>query len=70
MGTAVLSSGTVTVSNTAITASSLVFLTPQVAGGTQGVPTLGTVTAGVNFVINSSNALDSSTIAYLIMEPS
>lgn len=69
MGTAVLVVGTVTVNNTSITAASLVFLSVQVAGGTQGVLSLGTVVAGTSFVINSSSALDTSTVAYLIVEP-
>jgi hypothetical protein len=70
MGTATLSSGTVTVSNTAITSSSIVFLTIQSASGTLGSVYLGTVTAGTSFVISSTSALDASVVGYLIMEPS
>lgn len=70
MGTSVLVAGTVTVSTTAVTASSIIFLTHGVAGGTLGVPSVGTIVAGTSFVINSSSALDTSTINWLIIEPS
>lgn len=69
MGTAVLVGGAVTVSTTAVTASSRIFLTRQVVGGTQGHLSIGTVTAGTSFVINSSDGADTSTIAWLIVEP-
>jgi hypothetical protein len=68
IGTAVLVGGTVTVSNTSVTASSLILLTAQVAGGTQGQLSIGTVVAGTSFDINSSSALDTSTIGYMIVE--
>lgn len=70
LGIATLSAGTVTVANTVITASSLVFLTHQTVSGTPGVLSLGTVTAGTSFVINSSSGTDASIVAYLIVEPS
>ena len=70
MGTSVLVAGTVTVSTTAVTASSIIFLTHGVAGGTLGTLSVGTITAGTSFVINSSNAADTSTVNWLIMEPS
>ena len=68
-GQAVLVAGTVTVANTSVTASSRIFLTHAVVGGTIGIPSIGTVTAGTSFVINSSNAADTSTINYEIFEP-
>ncbi len=68
-GTATLSGGTATVSTTAISANSQVFLTDQ--GGT--ITSLGTLyvsakTAGTSFVISSSNALDASTVAWMIVD--
>jgi hypothetical protein len=68
-GTAVLVGGTVTVSTTAVTASSLIYLTTQVVGtlANLGEHYIGTITAGTSFVINSSNALDNSTVAYIII---
>jgi hypothetical protein len=69
-GVATLVAGTVTVSNTSVTANSRVYLTHQNTSGTLGVLYLGTVTAGTSFVINSSSALDTSIVAYFITEPS
>lgn len=76
IGTATLSSGTVTVSTTAVTANSQIFLTVKVVGGTGvGIPTIGTVTAGTSFVINSlipggvlTQTLDNSQISWMIVE--
>lgn len=68
IGTATLVAGTVTVSNTSVTANSLILLTVQVAGGTQGNLSIGTVVAGTSFDINSDNAADTSTVGYMIVE--
>ncbi len=68
-GTAVLVAGTVTVANTAVTANSRIFLTPQNAGGTPGFVGVSARVAGTSFTITSSNAGDTSTIAYEIFEP-
>lgn len=68
-GTAVLVAGTVTVSNTSVTANSRIFLTSQVDGGTPGFVRVSARTAGTSFTITSSNAADTSTIAYEIFEP-
>lgn len=69
IGTATLSSGTVTVSTTAVTASSKIFLTDATTGvlTNVGSPTVGTITAGVSFVINSTNVLDTSAVNWLII---
>lgn len=69
VGTATLVGGTVTVSTTAVTASSKIFLTDATTGVLTniGTPTVGTVTAGTSFVINSSNVLDTSNINWLII---
>lgn len=69
MGQAVLVGGTVTVSNSSVTASTRIFLSRQVAGGTLGHLSVGTVTASTSFVINSSSATDTSTINWLLIEP-
>lgn len=67
VGSSVLVGGTVTVSNTSVTANSKIFLTAGVAGGTQGILSVGTITAGTSFVINSTSELDTSTINWLII---
>lgn len=69
LGTATLASGTVTVSTTAVTASSKIFLTDATTGALTNVGsvTVGTITAGTSFVINSTNVLDASTVNWLII---
>lgn len=69
VGTATLVGGTVTVSTTAVTASSKIFLTDVTTGSLTniGTPTVGTITAGTSFVINSSNVLDTSNINWFII---
>lgn len=68
-GQATLASGTVTI-NTACTppTSEGIFLQDATTGSlvNVGTPTVGTVTSGVSFVINSSNALDSSNVNWVI----
>lgn len=69
VGTATLSGGTVTVSTTAVTASSKIFLTDATTGVLTniGTPTVGTIVAGTSFVINSTNVLDGSSVNWLII---
>lgn len=69
MGASILVAGTVTVSNTFVTANSRIFLTNQLVGGTVGILSIGTRVAGTSFVINSSSATDTSKIAWEIKEP-
>ena len=69
MGTAVLVAGTVTVNTTSVAANSRIFLTVQVAGGTQGHLSIGARVAGTSFVINSTSGTDTSTVAWEIKEP-
>jgi hypothetical protein len=69
MGTATLVGGTVTVSNTSVTASTKIFLSRHTAGGTLGHLSVGTVIASTSFVINSSSATDTSTVNWLLIEP-
>ena len=68
MGTAVLVAGTVTVSNTTVSASTRVQLTRSTTGGTVGHLSY-TINAGVSFTINSSSATDTSTVNWLLVEP-
>ncbi|MFJ4517448.1 glycosyl hydrolase family 28-related protein [Streptomyces sp. NPDC088816] len=69
MGTAVLVGGTVTVSNTSVTASSRILLTIQTPSGTVGSPYVSARTAGTNFTITSTSTSDASTVAWLMIEP-
>lgn len=68
-GTATLVAGSVTVSNTSVTANSRIFLTSQVDGGTPGFLRVSARSAGVSFTITSSSGTDTSTVAYQIFEP-
>lgn len=70
MGTAVLAAGTATVSTTAVAATSRVFLTSQVDGGAPGFLRVSTRVAGTSFTITSSSGTDTSTVAWLIFDPS
>ncbi len=69
-GRAVLVAGTVTVATTKSTSTMEVFLTNRIAGGVLGILSVGTVVGGTSFVINSSNIADTSTISWIIIEPS
>ena len=65
-GTTTLSSGTVTVNTTAVSANSIIFVTGQ--GCTNcGTYYISAKTAGTSFVITSSNASDASTVAWWII---
>lgn len=68
MGRAVLVAGTVTVSTTKVTTTCEIFLQHRIKSGTVGVVTVGTVSAGTSFVINSEIVTDTSTISWLIVE--
>lgn len=71
LGVATLSAGTVTVSNTLVTSSSRIFLTPQTLG-TVSVPSacgISARSAGTSFTILCSQATDTSVIAWQIVEP-
>lgn len=70
MGTATLVGGTVTVNTTAVTANSRIFLTTQTLGGTIGVQYISARSAGTSFTITSASGTDTSTVAWLIVEPS
>jgi lysophospholipase L1-like esterase len=66
-GTQALTAGTATVSNTSVTAASLIFVTSVVDGGTPGFVRVTARSAGVSFTITSSSGTDTSTIAYIII---
>lgn len=68
IGTAVLVAGTVTVANTSVTANSRIFLTSNVDGGTVGAVRVSAKVVGTSFTITSLSAIDTSTIAWYIVE--
>lgn len=67
-GNATLVGGSVTVSNTTVTANTIVILTRKVSGGTLGTAITYTLSAGNSFTINSDNILDTSTFSYMLIE--
>ncbi len=69
IGRATLVAGTVTVSTTFASANCEFLLTHRVAGGTLGTLSVGTITAGDSFVINSSNAADTSEVTWILIKP-
>lgn len=69
MGVATLVAGTVTVANTSVTANTRIFLTSNADGGTPGTVRVSARVAGTSFTITSSSGADTSTVAYLLMEP-
>jgi len=68
IGTVTLVGGTATVANTSVTANSLIFLTEQTTGGTVGFTRISAKTVGTSFTITSSNPLDTSVVAWMIVE--
>lgn len=66
---AAMTAGTITIATTAVTANSIIFLTVNTPGGTQGTLSAPTasIVAGTSFVIDSSNAADTSTVNWLII---
>jgi parallel beta-helix repeat protein len=68
-GTAVLVAGTVSPTATTVTANTRIFLTSQADGGTPGWLRVTARSVGANFTITSSSATDTSTVAYVLIEP-
>jgi hypothetical protein len=67
-GTGTLVGGTATISTTAVTANSVIFLQDTSSSTTNvGVLTVSSKTAGTSFVVTSTIALDTSTFNYLIV---
>lgn len=69
-GVVTLVAGTKTVNTTKVTASSRIILARQATGGTLGNLSVGVITVGTSFVINSDNAADTSVVYYAIVESS
>jgi hypothetical protein len=69
LGRSTLVAGTVVVSTTKVTASSEIFVTIQSAAGTLGTVYISARTAGTSFTITSTSALDTSIVAWFIVEP-
>lgn len=68
-GSVVLVAGVATVNDAKVTANSRIFLEIQEPGGTIGHLHISARTPGTSFTITSSSSLDTSTVAYLIIEP-
>lgn len=71
MGNSSLSGGTVTISNTSVTATTRIFLTKQSSGTpvATGTVRISAVVPGTSFTITSDNAADTSDIAWVMFEP-
>ncbi len=70
MGTAALNgTAEVTVPTTAVTSNSRIFLTIQAPGGTPGSAYVSGRSAGTGFRIKSTGTSDTSTVAWLLVEP-
>lgn len=70
MGLATLVAGAVTVATTKVTATSRIFLMGNSDGGTPGWHRISARVAATSFTITSSSGTDTSTVAWLIVEPS
>jgi hypothetical protein len=68
MGLATLVAGTVTVANTSITATTRIFYAVETTGGVQGFLST-TRNAGTDFTINSTSVAETSTVAWMLVEP-
>jgi hypothetical protein len=66
-GQATLVGGTVTITNAAAATGMLVFLTHAGVSGQIGVLSVGTIVNGTSFVINSTSALDTSLVNWMIV---
>lgn len=68
LGVDVLVAGSVTVSNTSVTANSRIFVTIDSPSGTVGSVYATNIIVGTSFDINSTSLLDTSTVAWMIIE--
>jgi hypothetical protein len=69
MGTATLNGITaVTVTTSAVTANSRIFLTIQAPAGTPGSPYVNSISAGSNFTVKSTGSSDTSTVGWVIID--
>ena len=69
LGRATMVGGTITVNTTKVTANSEIFLTIQSPSGTPGAVYVSDRTAGTSFTITSTTTLDTSVVAWFIVEP-
>jgi hypothetical protein len=71
MGTATLTAGAVTISTTKVTASSRIFITNQGLGTVTSPKELAVTArvAGTSFTVTSADNTDTSTFAWMIVEP-
>lgn len=65
-----LSPSVVVVSNNTVTANTEIFLTSNVPSGGPGILSITARTPGVSFTISSSSIGDTSTVSWLLIEPS
>jgi hypothetical protein len=66
---AAMTTGSIVISNTLVTANSRIFLTINVPGGTPGAVYVSARNAGTDFTISSTSVLDTSQVAWEIKEP-
>lgn len=69
MGTATLVGGTVTVNTTAVATGSRIFLSINTSGGTVGAVYVSARVNATSFTITSTSGADTSTVAWLIVDP-
>jgi hypothetical protein len=69
LGTAVLVAGSAVVTTSMVTPTSRIFLSNNASAGSVGTPYVSSRSPGKSFTISSTNRLDTSTIAWLIVEP-
>jgi hypothetical protein len=69
MGLGTLSGGTLVVANTSVTANTRIFLTAQSVGGTAGALAVSARTPATSFTVLSTSGTDTSTFAWLLIEP-
>jgi hypothetical protein len=68
-GAVTLVAGTATVTTSAVSGTSLIFLTAQNSAGTAGILRVTSRSSGVSFTITSTDAGDLSSVAWLILIP-
>jgi hypothetical protein len=66
-GSATLSAGAVTISTSKVRTGSRVFLTPTSKSANSGILTVGTITNGTSFVVNSTSTSDANTFNWEII---
>lgn len=67
--TAAMTAGSIVVSTNAVQATSRIFLTAQTTGGTPGALRVSARTVGTSFTITSTSGTDTSTVAWMLVEP-